>query len=125
MRILLILIAISVSLYSCTENQQTQLKKKYIKDLKLWVKSGSRNQNDIRTQVIEPCGKLVMLLATAKEKADYISRSQIKEFDLRVSFCMSAVISKVWPNQPGFDEFQKKACRENIPLVKLVCKEFI
>lgn len=125
MKILLILIAMSASLYSCSENQKAQLEKKYIKDLKLWVKSGNRNQNDIRTQVLEPCSKLVMLLATAKEKADFISHSQIKEYDLRAGFCMSAVISKVWPNQPGFDEFQKQACREKIPLIKLVCKEFI
>ena len=113
-------------LISCSDNQTAQLEKKYIKDLKSWIKNGSRDANKIKDEVQTPCSKLVMLMATKKEKAAFIARTDIEEYDFRAGFCMSAVIENVWPNQPGFTKkFKKQACKEKIPLIKLVCKEFI
>ena len=110
---------------SCSDNQTAQLEKKYIKDLKSWIKNGSRDANKIKDEVQTPCSKLVMLMATKKEKAAFIARTDIEEYDFRAGFCMSAVINNVWP-QPNFPkDFQKKVCREKIPLIKKVCSEFL
>ena len=67
-----------------------------------------------------------MVMATKKENASFVANKNLDEYDFRAGFCMSAVIENVWPNQPGFTKkFKKQACKEKIPLIKLVCKEFI
>ncbi|MDC0425679.1 hypothetical protein OAL80_02225 [Pelagibacteraceae bacterium] len=111
---------------SFADSIKQKLENQYIDSLKSWIKNGSRNPNDVKTSVQVPCSKLVMLLATPKEQAEFVSRSKIDEYDYRAGFCMSAVVNNVWPNQPGFTkDFRKKACREKIPLIKRVCKEFV
>jgi hypothetical protein len=124
--ITLALISLCLLLNFKSYASEKKLENKYINDLKSWIKNGSRNSNDIRMLVLAPCSKLVMLMATPKERQDFISRSKIDEYDFRAGFCMSAVINNVWPNQPGFTKkFQKSVCREKIPLIRRVCKEFI
>ena len=112
--------------YSFSETAKKKLEKQYINELKSWIKNGTRNPNQIRGAVLEPCSKLVMLMATRKEQVDFMTRKRIDEYDFRAGFCMSAVINNVWPNQPGFTKkFTRKVCREKIPLIRRICKEFI
>ena len=112
------------SLTSCGDEKLSALEQQYINELHQWIKTG--NQNTVRSIVQTNCSKLTMLMATKKEKVSFINKSNIEEYDFRAGFCMSAVIENVWANQPGFTKtFKKQACKEKIPLIKLVCKEFI
>ena len=113
------------SLTSCGEVKLSKLEKKYIDELHQWINSGG-NQNTVRSVVQANCSKLTMLMATKQEKASFIDKSNIDEYDFRAGFCMSAVIENVWPNQPGFTKkFRKQVCREKIHFIKSICKEFI
>ena len=114
------------SLNSCSDQKLSKLEKQYIDDLHEWIKSGERNEQTIRNTVQKTCSKLTMVMATKKENASFVTHKNIDEYDFRAGFCMSAVIENVWPNQPGFTKkFKKQTCKEKIPLIKLVCKEFI
>jgi len=111
---------------ACSDQKLSKLEKQYIDDLHEWIKSGERNKQAIRNTVQKTCSKLTMLMATKKENASFVANKNLDEYDFRAGFCMSAVIENVWPNQPGFTKkFKKQACKEKIPLIKLVCKEFI
>ena len=114
------------SLNSCSDQKLSKLEKQYIEDLHEWIKSGEHNEQAIRNTVQKTCSKLTMIMATKKENASFVTHKNIDEYDFRAGFCMSAVIENVWPNQPGFTKkFKKQTCKEKIPLIKLVCKEFI
>ena len=114
------------SLNSCSDQKLSKLEKQYIEDLHEWIKSGEHNEQAIRNTVQKTCSKLTMVMATKKENASFVTHKNIDEYDFRTGFCMSAVIENVWPNQPGFTKkFKKQTCKEKIPLIKLVCKEFI
>jgi hypothetical protein len=114
------------SLNSCSDQKLSKLEKQYIEDLHEWIKSGEHNEQTIRNTVQKTCSKLTMVMATKKENASFVTHKNIDEYDFRAGFCMSAVIENVWPNQPGFTKkFKKQTCKEKIPLIKLVCKEFI
>lgn len=104
----------------------SKLQKKYIRDLYKWIDNPKMSESSIRKKVQEPCSKLTMVMATASERKSFISHEDIQEYDFRAGFCMSAVIENVVPNQPGFTkEFKMNVCRESIPFIKLICKEFI
>ena len=123
-KILCILILFLFTLTSCNDEKLSVLEQQYIDELHQWIKT--ENQNTVRSVVQTNCSKLTMLMATKKEKASFIDKSNIEEYDFRAGFCMSAVIENVWANQPGFTKvFKKQVCKEKIPLIKLVCKEFI
>ena len=112
-------------LTSCSDQNLSKLEMKYVDELHKWIGSGG-NQNTVRSVVQANCGKLTMLMATKKENASFLDKSNIEEYDFRAGFCMSAVIENVWPNQPGFTKkFKKNVCKENISLIELVCEEFI
>ena len=114
------------SLNSCSDQKLSKLEKQYIEDLHEWIKSGERNEQTISNTVQKTCSKLTMIMATKKENVSFVAHKNLDEYDFRAGFCMSAVIENVWPNQPGFTKkFKKQACKEKIPLIKLVCKEFI
>ena len=114
------------SLNSCSDQKLSKLEKQYIEDLHEWIKSGEHNEQAIRNTVQKTCSKLTMVMATKKENASFVAHKNLDEYDFRAGFCMSAVIENVWPNQPGFTKkFKKQTCKEKIPLIKLVCKEFI
>jgi hypothetical protein len=119
-------IIITFVTHSLADSLKQQLEDQYINNLKDWIKKGSRDSNDIKYEVQAPCSKLVILMATPKEQEDFLSHARIDDYDFRASFCMSAVVSNVWPDQPGLTKkFKKKTCREKIPLIKRVCKEFL
>ena len=120
-----LILIIMFSLTSCGEVKLSKLEKKYIDELHQWIKSGG-NQNTVRSVVQANCSKLTMVMATKEENVSFLDKSNIDEYDFRAGFCMSAVIENVWPNQPGFTKkFRKQVCREKIPFIKTVCKEFI
>ena len=123
-KIFCILFLFLFALTSCSDEKLSVLEQQYIDELHQWIKTG--NQNTVRSIVQTNCSKLTMLMATKAEKASFIDKSNIEEYDFRAGFCMSAVVENVWANQPGFTKaFKKQACKEKIPLIKLVCKEFI
>ena len=113
-------------LTSCSDPKLSALEQKYIDELHQWIKSGG-NKNTVRSLVQANCSKLTMVMATKKENASFIDKSNIEEYDFRAGFCMSAVLENVWPNQPGFTKkFRNEVCDEyRIPFIKVVCKEFI
>jgi hypothetical protein len=112
-------------LTSSSEAKLSKLEQKYVDKLHQWIKSGGSGST-VRSVVQFNCSKLTMLMATKKERASFVNKSNIDEYDFRAGFCMSAVIENVWPNQPGFTKkFKKQVCREKIPFIKVVCKEFI
>jgi hypothetical protein len=112
-------------LTSCSDPKLSTLEQKYVDELHQWIKSGG-NKNTVRSLVQVNCSKLTMVMATKKENASFLDKSNIDEYDFRAGFCMSAVLENVWPNQPGFTKkFRKQVCREKIPFIKTVCKEFI
>ena len=120
-----LILIIMFSLTYCGEVKWLKLEKKYIDELHQWIKSGG-NQNTVRSVVQANCSKLTMVMATKEENVSFLDKSNIDEYDFRAGFCMSAVIENVWPNQPGFTKkFRKQVCREKIPFIKTVCKEFI
>ena len=110
---------------SYSEAKLSKLEQQYIDKLHQWIKSGG-SESTVRSVVQFNCSKLTMLMATKKERASFVNKSNIDEYDFRAGFCMSAVIENVWPNQPGFTKkFKKQVCKEKIPFIKVVCKEFI
>ena len=120
-----LILIIMFLLTSCGEVKLSKLEKKYIDELHQWINSGG-NQNTVRSVVQANCSKLTMVMATKEENVSFLDKSNIDEYDFRAGFCMSAVIENVWPNQPGFTKkFRKEVCREKIPFIKTVCKEFI
>ena len=112
-------------LTSCSEAKLSKLEQQYVDKLHQWVKSGG-DSNTVQSVVQANCSKLTMVMATKEENVSFLDKSNIDEYDFRAGFCMSAVIENVWPNQPGFTKkFRKQVCREKIPFIKVVCKEFI
>ena len=110
---------------SSSNAKLSKLEQQYVDGLHLWIKSGG-NEQTVGSIVQANCSKLTMVMATKKERASFMNKSNIDEYDFRAGFCMSAVIENVWPNQPGFTKkFRKQVCREKIPFIKVVCKEFI
>ena len=110
---------------SSSNAKLSKLEQQYVDGLHLWIKSGG-NEQTVRSIVQANCSKLTMVMATKKERASFMNKSNIDEYDFRAGFCMSAVVENVWPNQPGFTKkFKKQVCREKIPFIKVVCKEFI
>ena len=120
------LIFISIFLLNSCSSADSKLQQKYIKDLHKWINNPEMNDSSIRQKVQAPCSKLTMVMATASERKSFISHEDIEEYDFRAGFCMSAVIENVVPNQPGFTkELKMNICRESIPFIQLICKEFI
>jgi hypothetical protein len=121
-KILLIFLLV-VFLNGCDETS-SKLETKYITDLQQWIDEGG-NQNTIQKQVLEPCSKLLMIMATKKENAKFVARINMDEYDFRASFCMKAVINNIH-SQPEFEKgMHIDVCKEKIPFIKKVCKEFI
>ena len=120
------LIFISIFLLNSCSSSDNKLQEKYIKDLHNWINNPEMDNSSIKQKVQAPCSKLTMVMATASEKKSFITHENIDEYDFRAGFCMSAVIENVVPNQPGFTKkFKRDICKESIPFIRLICKEFI
>ena len=95
----------------------------YTDKLHAWIKTG--NSNTIEKEVLESCSKLTMLTASTMEKAKFISKVAIDEYDFRASFCMKAVINNIY-SQPEFENgMHHDVCKEDIKLINIVCREFV
>ena len=120
---ILLMFLIFIFLNGCDE-ASSELETKYITDLHNWIDDGG-NVNSIQKQVQEPCNKLMMIMATKKENAKFLAKKDMDEYDFRVSFCMKAVINNIH-SQPEFEKgMHLDVCKEKIPFIKKVCKEFI
>ena len=126
MKLIKLILIIIFSLTACSDQTLTKLEKEYVDELHQWIKSGG-DSNTVQSIVQANCSKLTMVMATKKENASFIDKSNIEEYDFRAGFCMSAVIENVWPNQPGFTKkFRNEVCKDYaIPFMKVICKEFI
>tara|TARA_B100000674_G_C37469718_1_gene746433 strand:- start:65 stop:436 length:372 start_codon:yes stop_codon:yes gene_type:complete len=119
----IILILLTLILLNACDDTNNKLEKKYISDLKNWIDEGG-NINTIQKQVQEPCNKLMMIMATKKENVNFLAKKNMDEYDFRVSFCMKAVINNIH-SQPEFEkEMHIDICKEKIPFIKKICKEF-
>ena len=126
MKLIKLILIIIFSLTACSDQTLTKLEKKCVEELHQWIKSCG-DSNTVQSIVQANCSKLTMVMATKKENASFIDKSNIEEYDFRAGFCMSAVIENVWPNQPGFTKkFRNEVCKDYaIPFMKVICKEFI
>lgn len=72
--------------------------------------SGGRQLSEIQEKIVKPCGELVILFATNKERLSFITTNR-NEFDFRVDVCVKASIHKIYP-QPEF---------QNPKIVEMLC----
>lgn len=113
---------LSSSIAYCEEGISSKLEEKYFATLDDWVRRKGP-VNEIDNTVGKTCAKLVMLSASAVEKAAFITTRR-DEFDFRVDICAKMTVNRVHP-QP---EFEKKRivsgiCDENpSPLFIKLCK---
>ncbi len=99
-----------------------KLEQRYFGTLDAWVARGGP-VDEVQQTVVETCGKLVMLTASAAEKAA-LATTRREDFHFRVDVCMKITVNRVHP-QP---EFEKKETvtiicdRIEVGLFKKLCK---
>ncbi len=71
------------------------LENHYFAQLDQWVGTGGEPRS-LQTDVVETCGKLVMLMATRGEQSAFLSTDR-PEFDLRVDVCRTITVHRVQP----------------------------
>lgn len=94
---------------------------RYFKALDQWV-AGGGTLGQIQSEVVENCGKLVMLHATEAEQTSFMT-TQRDEFDFRVDVCTKITVNRVHP-QPEFDnpKITTMICDESqLALFKKLC----
>ncbi len=107
------------------------LEPKYLADLDAWVARGpvfreGEKVDDAAVKarvqpVVETCGKLVMLTATAKEKTAFLTTDRA-EFDFRVDVCTKMTVNRLH-EQPQFQkpELVRAVCDSSIPVFRRLC----
>lgn len=102
----------------------SRFEKFYLAKLQKWIDKGGDPSN-VQNDVLKPCSKLVMLTATSAEQDSFNSKTNIKEYDFRASFCMKATVNKIHP-QPEFKNRKniEEICRGKVKVIKIVCKYF-
>jgi hypothetical protein len=90
---------------------QEKLRALYLSRLDQWVSSSARPET-VQAQVVENCGKLMMVLVSGDQQNAFMG-SQRDEFDTRVDICTKITVHRVSP-QP---EFSKPK------ILKLVCHD--
>jgi len=118
----LVLVISAVSLAKA--DQPTEMEQLYLDQLQAWLDEGA-DPATVQERVLAPCSKFVILTATTAEKASFLARKEMDEYDFRASFCMKATVNQVHP-QP---EFQNSAmiteiCAEPIRSIQLVCAKY-
>lgn len=88
--VLLLVIAVS-SL--AKGDELTKMEQLYLDQLQAWLDE-SADPTTVRERVLEPCSKLIILTATAAEKASLLARKDMDEYDFRASFCMKATVNQ-------------------------------
>lgn len=106
------------------DNASQKLETKYFATLDSWVNQGGP-VNEIQEQVVQTCGKLVMLTADPSEKLA-LSTTQREEFHFRVDVCTKMTVNRVYP-QPEFEkkEIVSMICDEReVTLFRKLCKRY-
>ena len=76
----------------------------------------------LEKEVVEPCGKLVMVTASAIENATFLTTNR-EEFDFRVDVCVKMAVNRIYP-QPEFEspEIVGMICDDHsVPLFEGLC----
>ncbi|MDO8838231.1 MAG: hypothetical protein Q7V31_04830 [Parvibaculum sp.] len=102
-------VCIAASLNGCSEQSNNEISDEYLSQLDLWVDQGGEI-NEIQTELVEPCGKLVMAKGSTADRAAYISTRQ-EDFHMMVDICVKLTVHRVYP-QPEF---------ENPKIVATIC----
>jgi hypothetical protein len=110
-RVVLFSVTLLSSVAQGEESATQKLEATYFATLDGWVNRGGP-VNEMQDTVVQTCGKLVMLTATASEKLA-LTTTQRDEFHFRVDVCTKMTANRVHP-QP---EFEKKE------IVSMVCDE--
>lgn len=94
-----------------TSETSAQLRDLYLSRLDAWV-SGGGKPADIQASVVESCGRLVMVTASAAEAASFL-KDHREDLDLRVDVCTKLTITRSHP-QPEFakPEIRKIVCED-------------
>lgn len=119
---LLSVVAIVMAVWFSCGGTSDKLEGEYFRRLDDWVKRGGPVR-EIQDTVIGTCGKLVMVDASAAEKAKFTT-TQRGEFDFRVDVCAKMTVNRVHP-QPEFgnQKIVASICDESdVVLYKKLCK---
>ena len=122
MRAVLFSVILLVSLAQSEESPIQKIEATYFATLDGWVNRGGP-VNEIQDTVVQTCGKLVMLTATASEKLA-LTTTQREEFHFRVDVCTKMTANRVHP-QPEFEkkEIVSMICDESkVSLFRKLCK---
>jgi hypothetical protein len=94
-----------------TSEMSAQLRDLYLSRLDTWV-SGGGEPADVQTGVVETCGRLIMVTASAAEAAAFMKERR-EDLDLRVDVCTKLTITRAHP-QPEFSkpEIRKIVCED-------------
>jgi hypothetical protein len=65
--------------------EPTTMEKLYLDQLQSWLDDGA-DPMTVQERVIAPCSKLVMLSATAAERAIFLARQEIEEYVSALAF---------------------------------------
>lgn len=92
-----------------TSEQSAQLRDLYLTRLDTWVSSGGK-PTDAQRVVVETCGLLVMVTASASEATAFMKERR-DDLDFRVDVCSKLTVTRVHP-QPEFTkpEIRKIVC---------------
>jgi hypothetical protein len=100
-----------------------KMEEKYYKTLDDWVaRGGSFKADEVENRVIEPCGKLVMMYGTIKDKVLFMTFNR-DEYHFLTSTCLKLTAQRITP-QPEFEDaiFVEEVCdKEDYILFKRLC----
>lgn len=99
-----------------------KLEQRYFDTLDAWVARGGP-MDEVQQTVVQTCGKLVMLMASAAEKMA-LATARREDFHFRVAVCTKITVNRVHP-QPEFEKRETVAIicdRSEIDLFKTLCK---
>ena len=94
-----------------TQNARSALEARYFGELERWVSKGGPVA-EIRSTVLETCGKLVMLFASPVEQAELVTTRR-EDFHFRVDVCSKMTVNRVH-QQPEFG---------NAKIVSTICDD--
>jgi hypothetical protein len=102
------------------EEMITQLQELYLTRLDEWATS-SKDVKTVQSQVVENCGKLIMVASPTEASAYIESRRQ--DFDMYVDICTKMTVNRVHP-QPEFSnpKIVKMICDDGLQWQKKLCK---
>lgn len=94
-----------------SSEMSAQLRDLYLSQLDAWV-TGGGNVADVQNRVVETCGRLIMVTASASEAVAFLNERR-EDLDLRVDVCMKLTVTRAHP-QPEFakPEIRKIVCED-------------